>query len=120
MLFDTVDFNAMTSSSEALWLKQKVILQNIANYETPNYKAKTVTFEDALKNAREKDGTGRYNFKANIEEDETLEVRTDGNNVNLEVENIELFRTYVQSAALYQKISGQFTNFRYVLNNAFK
>ena len=29
-----------------LWTKQAAILDNIANAETPNYKAKVVTFED--------------------------------------------------------------------------
>ena len=31
-----------------LWTKQAAILDNIANAETPNYKAKYVTFEEAL------------------------------------------------------------------------
>ena len=32
-----------------LWTKQAAILDNIANAETPNYKAKVVTFEDSLR-----------------------------------------------------------------------
>ena len=32
-----------------LWTKQAAILDNIANAETPNYKAKVVTFEDTVR-----------------------------------------------------------------------
>ena len=32
-----------------LWAKQRAILDNIANAETPNYKPKVVTFEEDLK-----------------------------------------------------------------------
>ena len=51
-----------------LWTKQAAILDNIANAETPNYKAKVVTFEKSLRdklNARLTSGrsttaSGRY------------------------------------------------------------
>ena len=37
-----------------LWTKQAAILDNIANAETPNYKAKVVTFEDSLRTRLER------------------------------------------------------------------
>ena len=36
------------------WTKQNVINDNIVNAETPNYKAKYVTFEEALEDAKKK------------------------------------------------------------------
>ena len=36
------------------WTKQNVINDNIVNAETPNYKAKYVTFEEALEDAKRK------------------------------------------------------------------
>ena len=33
------------------WTKQRAILDNISNAETPNYKAKYVTFEEALRSS---------------------------------------------------------------------
>ena len=39
----------LEKSMEYLWTKQAAILDNIANAETPNYKAKVVTFEDSLR-----------------------------------------------------------------------
>lgn len=120
MLFDNLEFHAMQSSLDALWLKQKAISTNIANYETPGYKAKQVRFEDALEKARGGQDTGPYSFKAVVTEDENTEVRPDGNNVDLDKESLELYNVYLQSAALYQKIGGQITNFRNVLSTAFK
>ena len=39
----------LEKSAQFLWTKQAAILDNIANAETPNYKAKVVTFEDSLR-----------------------------------------------------------------------
>lgn len=39
----------LEKSMEFLWTKQAAILDNIANAETPNYKAKVVTFEESLR-----------------------------------------------------------------------
>ena len=36
-----------------LWTKQAAILDNIANAETPNYKAKVVTFEESIRSKLE-------------------------------------------------------------------
>ena len=46
----------MEKSLGFLWTKQAAILDNIANAETPNYKAKVVTFEDSLRVQLERDG----------------------------------------------------------------
>ena len=42
-------FLMMEKSMAFLWTKQAAILDNIANAETPGYKAKIVTFEETLK-----------------------------------------------------------------------
>ena len=118
MLFNSTEFKAMESSLEALWLKQKVVNQNIANYETPNYKAKAVKFEDVLTSVS--GGKEKVDFKATVTTDETTEARPDGNNVNIEKESLELYQAYLQHAYLTQKISGQFSNMRYVLSQTAK
>jgi len=41
-------FGMLERSVDFLWTKQTAILDNIANVETPNYKVKTVTFEEAF------------------------------------------------------------------------
>lgn len=118
MFFDTVQFKAMTSSLRALSIQQQVSLQNLANYETPHYKAKYVTFEDVLKGVgRKENGAGRYQFAANVYTDNGTEVRPDGNNVDSDAESARLFQSYLQSLYLQQKISGEISNLRYVLTN---
>ncbi|MEM1485307.1 flagellar basal body rod protein FlgB [Oscillospiraceae bacterium PP1C4] len=118
-MFKSLEFQAMQSSLDALWMKQKTISQNIANYETPGYKAKSLHFEDVLKDARQ-DGGSQYDFKATVTTQDNTSMRPDGNNVDIEKESLELYQTYLQSAYLNQKISGQFNNIRYVLNQTVK
>lgn len=53
----------MEKSMGFLWAKQAAILDNISNAETPNYKVKTVTFEESFQQAleaanRERKGSG--------------------------------------------------------------
>ena len=121
MPLDNLGFQAMQSSLDALWLKQKLISHNLANVETPGFKAKEVSFQDALENARnESSDSGPYRFQATVSSDETTSSRPDGNNVDLDKENLELFDTYLQAVAIYQKMSGQISDVRYVINQAFK
>lgn len=116
-LFNTKSFKAMESSLYALQLQTQVSAQNLANLETPNYKAKTVTFEDVFKDARNKQD-GHYAFRAKIQTDNSTVVRTDGNNVDSDAESVKLVEAYFQSLYLMDKISGQFTNIKYTLENA--
>lgn len=120
MFYDSLQFKAMESGLNALSIQQKMILHNLANYETPGYKAKSVSFEDVLGAAERKNGEGRYDFKAKITTDDSTSVRPDGNNVNADVESLKLYQNYAQQLYLYQKISGQFSNFRYVLSQSAK
>ncbi|MDK2968860.1 flagellar basal body rod protein FlgB [Lacrimispora sp.] len=91
-------------SLDYLWAKQQTTLNNIANGETPGYKAKYVTFEDEFRSrlwaarrgtsadvGKAIDGS-RYHVRNTNEES----ARIDGNNVNMDVENVELARTTLQ------------------------
>lgn len=118
-MFDSLSFKAMESSLDALWIKQNLIAHNLANLETPGYKAKTVRFENVLQEAQQKNA-GRYQFKAVVSTDENTQVRPDGNNVDFDKENTELMNTYLQTVALYQKIDGVISDTRYVIKQAFK
>ena len=115
MLFDSKSFGLMRSSLNGLAVQQEVILHNLANLETPGYKAKSVSFEDVLKGAG-----GKYDMKAHIITDDATSIRPDGNNVDADTESLKLYQNYVQQLYLYQKMSGQFSNFQYVLNQSAK
>ncbi len=79
--------------------------------ETPGYKSKSVSFVDTLA-----DEQNRYDLKAVITTDDNTSVRPDGNNVDTDMESMKLYENYVTQLAMYQKITGQFTNFRYVMS----
>ncbi len=115
MFFDSAQFSLMRSSLNGLNMQQQAILQNLANLDTPGYNAKYVSFENVLK-----DSEGKYDLKAYIVTDDTTSIRPDGNNVDSDTESLKLYQNYVQQLYLYQKISGQFSNLRYVMNQSAK
>ena len=88
-----------------LWAKQTAILDNIINAETPNYKPKVVTFEEALRD-RLQSALGAPDSRravqtaledAQITVTETQEsTRADGNGVNITEQNVELLRNTYQ------------------------
>lgn len=112
MIFDSKQLQIMSSGLNALATQQKTILHNLANLETPGYKAKRVVFQDILK-----DEQGRYQVRHRVEATEDTVRRPDGNNVDTDAESLRLFENYTQQQYLYQKISGQINNYRYVLKS---
>ena len=113
---------SMTQRSlDYLWLKQTVSLNNIANNDTPGFKAQYVTFEDSLKrnlklagrkgnpSASLSEGIGRASFSVHDTQDSA---RLDGNNVQMEAENTELIRSYYQYQYQVQSINSDITRLR--------
>ncbi|MCI8915891.1 MAG: flagellar basal body rod protein FlgB [Oscillospiraceae bacterium] len=112
----------MEKSMGFLWTKQAAILDNVANAETPNYKAKVVTFEDSIRAkleeaARRPEGAGRA--VREVLEDEELSVfeaqeqtRMDDNGVNITSEMTELVRNAYQQQYLYGAINKHYAILR--------
>lgn len=110
-------------SLDYLWEKQRIISENVANNDTPGYKAKIVSFEDELnsnldkfrgqkmpKKSEIRDAILSSGMKVDVSEEES--VRLDGNNVNLDVEQIELGRAQLQYQFQIYQINDQFTRLR--------
>lgn len=107
-------------SLDYLWKKQETISENIANADTPGYKYKYVTFEDELRrNLTNAKGQGKSKIREGIEgakisihtaKDETA--RLDGNNVNIDVENVEMARTSIQYQYALRSINDEITLLR--------
>jgi flagellar basal-body rod protein FlgB len=56
-VFESVTSLALSSALDGLSMRQRAIANNIANVNTPNYKAQRVQFEDALaKSVQQGDG----------------------------------------------------------------
>jgi flagellar basal-body rod protein FlgB len=117
----------LEKSLSALWQKQQLITNNIANEDTPGYKAKRMEFENLLR--KEMDGMARVSavsrkeqlariedVSPQIYDDEATEVRADGNNVNIHNEQIELARAQIQYDALQRKISGHYSTLKYAIS----
>ena len=104
----------MEKSMDFLWAKQTALTDNIANAETPGYRTKTVTFEEAferrLRDAVRKGGASRADLRQAIEQsswqiDEDDEVtRMDGNGVNVTEQMLEGVRTAYQLQYVFRAI----------------
>ena len=62
--------------------RNKVLTSNIANADTPGYKAKDISFQEEMEKAVSSDGKSEYN----IYESGTTMSERDGNTVNLDIE----------------------------------
>lgn len=107
-LFDSVGFVALNSALDGLALRQRVIADNVANIQTPNFHAKRVQFEDALASAvRHGDGAVQATTARSLEP-----TREDGNNVNLDTETLLNVDTNLRYQLAAQAVSGQFAGIR--------
>lgn len=101
-----------------LWTKQAAILDNVANAETPNYKAKVVTFEDEFRQklaVAQKSHTPRKAIREAIEESRVSVMepqeatRMDDNGINVTEQLTEMVRNSYQQQYVMQAISGNLT-----------
>lgn len=107
-------------SMDFLWTKQTAILDNIANVETPNYKAKYVTFEETLRGKLDAVGNGKAQDFRDVLEDSSATVhvaenetaRMDGNGVDMTEQAIELARNALQQQHVFNAISNDLTLLR--------
>ena len=99
-------------SLDYLWTKMTASLTNIANVDTPGYKAKYVTFEDTYRSAlRNASGNREAVRRAadgavwQVKASETESARLDGNNVLEDTEQTELTRTAIQYQYMLSSIN---------------
>jgi flagellar basal-body rod protein FlgB len=123
-LFGGDRFVAITRSLDTAALRQQVIAHNLANVNTPGFKRQEVQFETELSRAlaQKQNPCAPANCKpvAGIRPQvvtitETGE-RTDGNNVNLESESIQMATNALRFEVLSQSVGGTFRALRSVIN----
>ena len=120
--------NLLKSAADASWTREEVLTNNIANVDTPNYKRQDVEFSSYLANALQRSGknsaslTQRVNNVNNNDlairtytDNSTLSYRTDGNNVDLSTENVELASEQINYNALIDSMNNEFSRFKAVL-----
>lgn len=94
-------YSLLRMGLDASNLRGEAISQNIANVNTPNYKRKVVTFEETLK------ANSKVAPTISIVEDNSSEIRSDGNNVDLEVEKINQAANSLQYNAMVTLINAK-------------
>lgn len=118
--------NVLDRAADAAWLRNDAIANNIANVDTPNYKREDVDFESQLKKAL---GSSRYesmDSKVNrinmrrlepvtYTDAENFSYRLDGNNVDIDTENVELAANQVKYNGLMNSLSQEFSNLQSVM-----
>lgn len=111
--------NALAYSS----LKQKAISNNIANVDTPNYKAQEVNFKTELDRATIKanrSDSRHFEFKrgsSNIELNTkaTTSYNHNGNNVDIDKEMAEMAQNQIYYNVLVDRMNGKFNSLKEVL-----
>jgi flagellar basal-body rod protein FlgB len=106
-VLDDVTSVALHSALSALSVRQRVTANNIANIETPNFRAGKVSFEAALNQAVAA-GDNPAGVTATI--GSSLEpTRLDGNNVNLDEETISSMNTQLRYQTSLRALDSKFS-----------
>lgn len=127
----TSNFKALEKALDASWLRNEAISQNIANADTPNYKRKTVEFEEQLNQALgESRLQGRRTHERHIpigkrsidnvvpkvtEDHKALSMRLDGNNVDIDNEMASMAKNSIKYNVLVQGLNSGLSRIKYVI-----
>ncbi|ASS77210.1 flagellar basal body rod protein FlgB [Tumebacillus algifaecis] len=118
-------------SLDAASLRQKVISNNLANINTPNFKRSDVSFEHTLQQVlqgkvlggRRTDerhmqiGTSSFSeVQPKTVTDTSTTMRLDGNNVDIDVEMTNLAENQILFNAVTQRINGKFATLKYAIS----
>ncbi|MBC3804823.1 flagellar basal body rod protein FlgB [Acetobacterium fimetarium] len=128
MIGDSITSALYEKALNGTWQRQKAISNNIANSETPGYKAVAVDFEDELKSEIQKIQTTSASAASktkNIESIENSQVsvysrssssRLDENNVDVDSENIDMTKAQLQYYYLVQGVSDSYSRLKYAIS----
>jgi flagellar basal-body rod protein FlgB len=113
----------LQAAMSGLAARQRTIANNVANADTPNFKASEVRFEDALKSAISRgqgsSATDQSSLNRSISRSSLLDAtsaRADGNNVDIEREMELLGEANLNYSALTQVMSSRIGILRNVIN----
>ncbi|ETP71824.1 flagellar basal-body rod protein FlgB [Lachnospiraceae bacterium JC7] len=111
--------NLTERTLDYLWGRQNVTINNIANVDTPGFKSKYVTFENFLakniRSAQLQSATGKSveraikSSYATVHTTTNESTRLDGNNVDMDQEQIELVKTTYEYQMMVQSINNDFS-----------
>lgn len=125
--------DALGAAIQFRQMKQNVHSANVANAETPGYKAKKLDFEAALSRAVDINGLGKMsvdnpdhfpvngssiaNVRADIYDNPDIDVNNDGNTVDMEREMAELAENTLVYKAAIQLINKKLAGLAYAASD---
>jgi flagellar basal-body rod protein FlgB len=122
-LFGGDAFIATSRALDASALRHQIIANNLANINTPGYKRQDVTFESQLSRAldeRKEGGKTGENPVDSVQPavitQNTTSMRQDGNNVDMEAENVNAAINTLRFEALSQMVGGYFGGLKSVIS----
>ena len=115
--------NVLDRAADVSWTRESLITNNLANVNTPGYKRQDINFESVLRKAL---GSSKYvplDTKINeMNMDELTPMvytdhgnysyRLDGNNVDIDTENVELASEQIRYEALTTSIDSEFSRIK--------
>ena len=118
--------NLLKSAADASWTREEVLTNNIANVDTVGYKRQDIDFQSVLSNE-----LGNCKHKSLDSKIGALDVnelnpqvytdssnysyRLDGNNVDIDTENVELASEQIRYEALATSLNSEFSRMRTAL-----
>ena len=118
--------NVLDKAADASWIRNEAISNNIANVDTPGYKRQDVNFEEQLRKAMKNSRYASIDARvANVDlerlnpityrDHSTLSYRLDGNNVDIDTENVELASNQIRYQGLTDTLSKHFEGLQLVM-----
>lgn len=119
--------NVLNKAADAGWQRNTILTNNIANADTPNYKRQDVEFETYLYEAV--NGNDSLDDAINQLDLDTLHATTytdksnlsyrmDGNNVDINTENVELAKNQLKYYTLMDSMSQEFSRLKAALKTS--
>ena len=123
-VFDYVD--VLGKAADAAWQRNEILAHNMSNVNTPGYKRQDIDFESQLRRAL---GASRYetvDAKVSHVTNEELTARVytdaanfsyrlDGNNVDIDTENVEAASAQIKYNTLLDSITHEFNMYKAAL-----
>lgn len=114
-MFDDVTSVALHSALDGLVARQKAIANNIANIQTPGYRATRVSFEESLREALD---AGEAPVVTPTSATSLEPTREDGNNVNLDTETLSSLDTNLRYQLTLRAVDNGFSLLRTSMRTA--
>ena len=113
--------NVLKKGLDASALRQRVTAQNVSNINTPGFKRSTVSFEENLNQVlKQKDSLNRRvsvgEVNARVVKDQRTTMRSDQNNVDIDIEMLTLSSNQIKYNSMIQLLSDRYGMMRYVIN----